>query len=118
MNADGSSPTRLTDNPRRDWQAAWSPDGSRIAFSRGTNNNSDIFIVNADGSGLMQLTHGIENAADPAWSPDGRKIVLGSVPKDCGWYDYYCDPFIVVVSTDGIPYSSLMTFASNPAWRP
>ena len=118
MNADGSGLTRLTSNPRRDGQPAWSPDGSRIAFSRGTSNNSDIFIVNTDGSGLMQLTNAIENAADPAWSPDGRKIVLGSVPKDCGFYDYYCDPFIVVVSTEGITYSSLITFASNPAWRP
>ena len=118
MNANGSGLTRLTTNPRRDTQPAWSPDGSRIAFSRGTNNDTDIFIMNADGSGVAQLTHGIENAADPAWSPDGRKIALGSVPKDCGWYEYYCDPYIVVVSTDGIPYSSLMTFASNPAWRP
>lgn len=118
MNADGSGLTRLTTNPRRDWQPAWSPDGARIAFSRGSGNDSDIFIMSANGSGLVQLTYGIENAADPAWSPDGRKIVLGSVPKDCGWYDYYCDPYIIVVSTDGVPYSWLTTFASNPAWRP
>ncbi len=119
MNADGSGVTRLTANIRRDSRPAWSPDGTRIAFSRATpNNNSDIYIINTDGSGLTQLTRGIDNAADPAWSPDGRKIALGSVPSSCGFYDYYCDPHIVVVSTDGIPYSSLTTFASNPAWRP
>jgi len=119
MNSDGSGATRLTTNSLGDWQPAWSPDGTRIAFSRTSTGNSDIFIWNSDGSGIKQLTRGIDNAADPSWSPNGRKIVLGSVPKYCGWYDYYCDPYIVVVSSaDGTPFSSLATFAFNPAWRP
>jgi hypothetical protein len=118
MNADGSGLTRLTTNSQGDRQPAWSPDGTRIAFARASISTSDIFTINPDGSGLAQLTRGIENAADPAWSPDGRKIALGAVPRSCGWYDYYCDPYIVVVSTEGVPYSSLTTFASNPAWRP
>jgi hypothetical protein len=119
MNADGSGPTRLTTNIGGDLQPAWSPDGTRIAFSRVSAGNSDIFTVNADGSGLKKLTQGIDNAADPSWSPNGRKIVLGSTPKSCGYYDYYCDPYIVVVSSaDGTPFSSLTTFAFNPAWRP
>jgi Tol biopolymer transport system component len=120
MNADGSGLTRLTTNSRGDWQPAWSPDGTRIAFSRPSSNTTDIFIVKTDGSGLTQLTHGIDSAADPSWSPDGRKIALWGVTTDCGWYDYYCNPYILVVSTDGIPYTSLPTSAeaSNPAWRP
>lgn len=120
MNADGSGLTRLTSNTQGDQQPAWSPDGTRIAFSRRFGNNSDIFIVNTDGSGLKQLTQGIENAADPAWSPDGRKIALAAVPGPCGWYEYDCDPYILVVNTDGIPYSSLIAPvpAFNPAWRP
>jgi len=125
MNADGSGLTRLTVNSMGDLQPAWSPDGTRIAFSRKRINNSDIFIVNTDGSGLTQLTKGIDNAADPAWSPDGLRIALNAMasPTPCGWYDYDCgpsDPYILVVSADGIPYSSLTTPlpAFNPAWRP
>jgi len=120
MNVDGSGLTRLTTNSLGDWQPAWSPDGTRIAFTRKAINNSAIFIVNTDGSGITQLTKGIDNAADPAWSPDGRKIALAAVPPPCGWYDYDCDPYILVVSADGIPYSSLTTPvpAFNPAWRP
>jgi Tol biopolymer transport system component len=118
MNADGSGLTRLTTNALGDWQPAWSPDGTTIAFSRMSASTSDIFIMNTDGSGLKQLTHGIENAADPSWSPDGRKIALGSTPGPCGYYDYYCDPYILVVSADGNQYFSLTTFAFNPAWRP
>ena len=120
MNADGSGLTRLTSNGLGDSQPAWSPDGTRIAFSRKRINNSDIFIVNTDGSGLTQLTTGIDNAADPAWSPDGRKIALAAVPPPCGWYDYDCDPYILVVSAEGVPYSWLTTPgpAFNPVWRP
>src|SRR6266496_4349583 len=33
MNANGSGQTRLTSNPAVDAQAAWSPDGSKIAFA-------------------------------------------------------------------------------------
>jgi hypothetical protein len=119
MNADGSGISQLTTNTWGDSQPAWSPDGTRIAFSRASPGNSDIFIWNADGSGIKQLTHGIDKAADPSWSPDGRKIALGSAPSYCGWYDYYCDPYILVVgSADGLVSSSLTTFAFNPAWRP
>ncbi len=32
MNADGTNPTRLTDNPAEDILPAWSPDGRKIAF--------------------------------------------------------------------------------------
>ena len=35
MNADGSGQTNLTNNPAHDGQPAFSPDGQRIAFTRG-----------------------------------------------------------------------------------
>ena len=33
MNADGSDPINLTNNPAWDYAPAWSPDGTRIAFA-------------------------------------------------------------------------------------
>ena len=33
MNADGSGQTRLTNNPAADGEPAWSPDGTKIAFT-------------------------------------------------------------------------------------
>jgi Tol biopolymer transport system component len=118
ISADGSSPLRLTSNASPDRQPAWSPDGSRIAFSREFGNSSDIFAVNPDGSAITQLTHDIPSAADPDWSPDGRKIAIGAAPDYCGWYEYYCDPSILIIRVDGTPYSSLAAPAFNPAWRP
>jgi hypothetical protein len=50
MNADGSNQTRLTTDPAREFGAAWSPDGTKIAFLRSLPAERDVYILNADGS--------------------------------------------------------------------
>ncbi len=76
MTADGSVPTRLTDNTATDWLPNPSPDGSRIAFSSDRAGNYEIYVMNADGSVPTRLTN--HSAADlaPGWSPDGRELVF------------------------------------------
>lgn len=65
-------------------QAAWSPDGTRIAFRVGTAGTSDVLqiaVMNADGSGRAVVTSGDHHSTQPSWSPDGRRIVFRrSVP--------------------------------------
>jgi Tol biopolymer transport system component len=78
VNPDGSGETNLTQNPADDTQPAWSPDGSRIAFSSNRNGNNEIYTMNADGSGLVRLTNA--GGSWPAWSPDGSKIVFVNNP--------------------------------------
>lgn len=60
---------------------AWSPDGTRIAFSRASDDGSTgVWVVNADGTGERRLTvnpRGLDEA--PSWSPDGRTIVFSRV---------------------------------------
>jgi len=79
MNANGSSPVNLTPLPdstesgEAGIEPAWSPDGSRIAYSY----QGDVWVMNADGSSKTNLTHDPALPAagwQPAWSPDGSKI--------------------------------------------
>src|SRR5438093_9191311 len=74
MNADGSSPVRLTTSyPCASIQPAWSPDGSRIVFITGCS-GVDIWVMNADGSGLANLTNSPAGYGNPTWPPDVARI--------------------------------------------
>ena len=84
MNADGSDLQQLTNNVlANNFNPVWSPDGSKIAFSRTTPGaNSDIFVMNADGSDVINLTGSNNtNDAQPFWSPDGSQIVFRTVTQ-------------------------------------
>lgn len=60
---------------------AWSPDGSRIAFSEGiyfpgpTRPTAQVDVMNSDGTALRKLTPEGSNSGFPSWSPDGLKLV-------------------------------------------
>jgi Tol biopolymer transport system component len=70
MNADGTGQVRLTVNSASDTGPAWSPDGSKIAFTS-SRSPRGIYVMNSDGSDQRLL---LAAASDPAWSPDGTKI--------------------------------------------
>ncbi|MEF8865326.1 MAG: hypothetical protein V5A20_06140 [Salinibacter sp.] len=59
---------------------AWSPDGTRIAFSRQTRAAhgslvDDLFVVGADGDNERRLTHGRRTSA-PTYGPDGERLAF------------------------------------------
>ena len=77
---------RITDGDTRDENPAWSPDGTRIAYTSNPQPDADltwrtdIFVVDADGGKPVRVTGGSGNRAfDLAvWAPDGRSVaVLG-----------------------------------------
>ena len=53
---------------------SWSPDGSRIVYSKGL--SRDNWIANADGTNQRRL-NGLEADYGPVWSPDGSRIAVG-----------------------------------------
>lgn len=59
--------SKLTTTPENESGAAVSPDGSKLAFSRG----GHLFVMNADGSGMRQASQE-ERLNAGRWSPDGR----------------------------------------------
>ncbi len=58
---------------------SWSPDGSKLAFSRlEADGTSEIYTIMADGTGLTRLTNNSGFDGNPFWSPDGMKIAFSS----------------------------------------
>jgi TolB protein len=80
INADGTGRTRLTDDPAKDSQPDWSPDGSMIVFTstRGDPDgiDPDLYVMNADGTGVSRLPTSLVWAFRPHWSPDGDSIAF------------------------------------------
>ena len=126
MNADGSNVTRLTDEGVH--QAAWSPDGSHIAFARYTTTeenrrcpNSEIHMMNADGNDQTRLTHN-SYAVKPSWSLDETRIAFITVGRPCS-NAYSFDRRLHVVNTENNKVTNLSNRIGgitndHPAWSP
>ena len=56
-------------------EPAWSPDGTKLAYSSKIGGTGGIFIVNADGTGTTRVTSDT-NDGEPTWSPDGTKLAF------------------------------------------
>ena len=80
MNADGTNPALLGPGS----SPSFSPDGTRIVFSRHDGTRSNIYSMAATGGDLKQLTSGSESTY-PTYSPDGTKILFTSGVTGGGW---------------------------------
>lgn len=79
--ADGSNPTRLTDNLFLDTYPCWSPDGSQVAFLSWRDSTLDIFVMNADGTDQRLLYDSGRHDGDVDWVGDEMVFTQGS----CIW---------------------------------
>ncbi|HTD71626.1 MAG TPA: Ig-like domain-containing protein [Gemmatimonadales bacterium] len=112
MSADGSG---VLPFPVAGYQAAWSPNGARIAFMpagtdcSGAPASTVVCVMNADGTGVVGLpiTTTISQAG-LSWSPDGSKIAfVGSG----GLYT-------VNVNSGGTAQLTSAVIAGFPVWSP
>jgi hypothetical protein len=84
MKTDGSETTQLTKGPLTDWNPRFSPDGSKILFTRGVEKGAremdagadhawDLFTMKADGS---EATKVAENGAWGSWISNDEILFL------------------------------------------
>ena len=122
MNADGTNPTRVTDDPTKAAFPSWSPNGRQIVFMSDRDSqvvtDSNIWVIDTDGGNLRQLTHHPDRDGFPDWSPDGNQIAFDSdrESKEGEWPKTE----IYVMSTDGKDVKPVtdLGFASRPRWSP
>ena len=116
---------RLTDTPEENSDAAWSPDGTRIAFtSRRDGGDLEIYTMNADGSNQVRFTvrPGIDE--QPTWSPDGTRIawvsdqfgnsdIVSANLNGSDFRQHTSNGAFVDTNPDYSPDGSLIAFRSN-----
>jgi TolB protein len=124
MNADGANLVQVTDDSAGEFFPDWSPDGSRLVFSRQNDNGSGRHLVVIDlATGTEeQLTDPTSDADIPAWSPDGTQVAFsGKVSGDCTWEDTDCNIAIFTINADGTGLTQLTDATgidSFPDWSP
>lgn len=102
----GDGLKQITTGTRPALAPAFSPDGTRIAFTRLT---SGIFTVSQDGTGLRRLT---SNGRDsfPSWSPDGKRIAFVRP------YRHEWNVYVMSASGDGQRRLPQAPPAGRPSW--
>ena len=123
MNANGTGLVQLTTSVQlgsdgggplfsNDATPAWSPDGSRIAFSSTRDGLSDteLYVMNADGSNQTRLTDNTADDRNPTWSPDSQRIAFDrNATADIG---------INIINRDGTNLVNVTHDAFDPSWSP
>jgi TolB protein len=117
--ATGQRSAVATTGKALDFTPAFSPDGQTLAFSRATEEGTDIYTINLkDNCCLRRLTVGrFSDNLSPTFSPDGQRVAFVSTRSGL--------PQVYVMAADGTdqqlfaPFDYGVTGSSNaPEWSP
>ena len=110
ISADGAIRQQLTDTPEFEQHPSWSPDGSKIIYTRGdVMTNFDIYSMDAGGGNIIRLTEHAERDQRAVWSPDGQTIAFESQRDG--------DKSIWLMDADGSNKRKVVQ-GREPSWSP
>ncbi len=105
--------TQVTSDGYTDFDPAWSPDGTKIAYSSVRNSQFDIYIADLLSDTITRLTTNPGDDSHPDWSPDGNRILFHS-NRD-GEFDIY------IINADGTNLGVVANSSNpelHPSWSP
>ena len=82
MPVSGGAPARITNDPARDTNLVWLPDGKRIVYSSDRNGTYQICVAYLDGRNPLQITFGETNVLVQDVSADGTKILYKTLKEE------------------------------------
>jgi hypothetical protein len=114
-NADGSNATNISSGSADEIQPAWSPTGSKIAFTRFDESlgKNQLYVRNTDGTGIARLSDKTADDSYPCWSPDGSQIAFQRFDSGSSSNE------IFIMNASGSGAHRFANFGgSQPAWSP
>lgn len=70
----GNAPTVLVNGSTADVEAAWSPDGTRIAFASNRSGDTELYLYTVSSGAITRLTTRTGSDGGPTWLKDGRIV--------------------------------------------
>lgn len=112
IDVEGTEMDPLVASERDDEAPAWSPDGTRIAFTRPGEQGDEVWTVAPDGTEETLVATAVEASLEPdlAWAPDGSALLV----SDRLWI------YRVDVTPEGDPRENFVQLVrgGSPSWQP
>jgi TolB protein len=114
MDFDGHGAYSVSKNKSINILPAWSPNGSKIAFTSYMRDNPDLYVASGGGGRPVRTSYRYGMNTGASWSPDGSKLAL-TLSKDGNPEIYVIDSFSGKILRR---LTNNRAIDSGPAWSP